>query len=126
MKTTNILTQHLGFKYKSDGYFMVCDFGNFSLDAVQDVNRRFELVVHFDGVYTTARTLSEVHFEFPTDYDSVIDCAARLAFQLDLMAGGEFIPKFTTPWLKEGRAFIDEIPKLKHYRELFRLRKNKS
>src|ERR1035441_2250034 len=69
------------------------DFGNFKLSASSLMNMRCVDIVLFTGVLTTRRTLREVEFELPQFVESREQCAAFIAWFLDIGEdGGVFKP----------------------------------
>lgn len=80
------------------------DFGNFKLLASFVTNLSAQPIVLFTGVISTPRTLVEIHFEMPQHVDSVRQCAAWVAWNLDQIAqGDEDLIARVPEWLEDGR-----------------------
>jgi hypothetical protein len=86
------------------------DFGNFTLEASQNVNRWLRPVVALGGVMTTNRSSALVHFEMPLVVESFEQGVALVTHCLDSHAGGTFIPASPVPWLLEGRQYRNLLP----------------
>lgn len=86
------------------------DFGNFKLEASQNVNRYFQTVMILGGVMTTARSVTAVHFEIPLEVESFEQGVALVTHCLDRHAGGTFVGTFPVAWLNEGRKRRDRLP----------------
>jgi hypothetical protein len=80
------------------------DFGNLKLSAVAVVSPRSGEIILFSGVLATPRTAAEVQFELPRRIESLKQCAAWIAWNLDQhSSGGAFRPARDVGWIEEAR-----------------------
>lgn len=83
---------------------MIVDFGNFKLSAAALTNLHFCEIVLFSGLYSTPRTIADIHFELPRRVDSLRQCAAWIVWNLDQQWDGRiFRPVRAVDWIEEGR-----------------------
>src|SRR5258706_16473000 len=98
---TSCLMERLGLSF---------DFGNFKLEASQNVNRWLRPVITLGGVMATDRTVAVVHFEMPLEVESFEQGVALVTHCLDSHAGGVFEAASPVPWLIEGRQYRNLLP----------------
>jgi hypothetical protein len=109
IRTWNLLPA-LGFQPDDTIFFsdirpgLSIDFGDFKLSAVAVTNPYSGAVVSFSGLYSTPRTLADIHFELPRRVESLKQCAAWIVWCLDRQWDGQtFRPARTVDWIDEGR-----------------------
>lgn len=113
----------LGF-LQTDDFFgspaVIFDFGNFKLKATRITNLYLKEVVSFNGLVSTARTITSIEFEMPLQVDSKEQCAAWIAWHLNksLLSREKLIQhseaelliiglqnQGTLPWVQEKEAY---------------------
>jgi hypothetical protein len=86
------------------------DFGNFKLEASENVNLWFQSVIVLGGVMATDRTTAVVHFEMPLELESFEQGMALVTHCLDSHACGNFKGSSPVEWLNEGRRHRHLLP----------------
>jgi len=92
------------------------DFGNFKLEASENVNRWLRRVIILGGVMATNRTIAVVHFEMPLEVESFEQGVAFVTHCLDSHASGNFESSLPVEWLKNGRQYRHLLPWYKSVR----------
>lgn len=123
MEAANTITtwealKKLGFEEDPDVVFsdvlpgLSYDFKSFKLQAACLLSLRMVEVVSFSGVLATSRTISEIDFEMPRQVESIEQCAAWIAWQLNqiLPHHEKVIPVSRMEWLILGMRNQDSLP----------------
>jgi hypothetical protein len=109
METIEALKQ-LGFVQTANSEMLTYHFGNFTLSAIQTINRHFVEIILVSGVFSNHRMISEVRIEMPLQIESNAQAAAFIAWGINEQIGRNFTPQNLTQWLEEGKNNFDLLP----------------
>jgi hypothetical protein len=82
------------------------DFGTFRLEVRFFYNLTFRKVASFSGLISGPRSITQISFEMPFEVESVEQCAAWIARNLDNQGAAQL----RAPWLEMGREHQDTLP----------------
>jgi len=91
----------------------VYPFRNLDLSVVLIAGSRLRPVFSFSGVFHTNRSVVEIHFEMPTEVESI---EQGFAWIVDALDRHEAIPRLGPEWIALGRKWIHLLPWLERQR----------